>query len=59
VARLNKEIRNVLHMPEVRQRLLESGLVASGSTVEEFAAFVPAESKKWAKLVQEKGIKAE
>jgi tripartite-type tricarboxylate transporter receptor subunit TctC len=59
VTRLNSEIRNVLQVPDVRQRLLESGLVATGSAVEEFAAFVPAESKKWAKLVKEKGIKAE
>ncbi len=59
VTRLNSEIRNVLQVPDVRQRLLESGLVATGSTVEDFAVFVPAESKKWAKVVQEKGIKAE
>ncbi len=59
VTRLNGEIRKVLEVAEVRQRLLESGLVATGSTVEEFAAFVPADSKKWAKIVQEKGIKGE
>jgi tripartite-type tricarboxylate transporter receptor subunit TctC len=59
VTRLNGEIRDVLKVPEVRRRLLESGLVATGGTVEEFAAFVPAESKKWAKIVKEKGIKAE
>ena len=59
VTRVNSEIRKVLQVPDVRQRLLESGLVATGSTVEEFAAFVPGESKKWAKVVQEKGIKAE
>jgi tripartite-type tricarboxylate transporter receptor subunit TctC len=43
----------------VRQRLLESGLVATGASPEEFAAFVGAESKKWAKLVREKGIRVE
>ena len=59
VTRLNSEIRKVLQMPEVRQRLLESGLVATGSTVDEFAAFVAAESRKWAKVVQEKGIRAD
>jgi len=59
VTRVNNEIRKVLQVPDVRQRLLESGLVATGSTAEEFAAFVSAESKKWAKVVQEKGIKAE
>jgi tripartite-type tricarboxylate transporter receptor subunit TctC len=59
VTRVNSEIRKVLQMPDVRQRLLESGLVATGSTAEEFAAFVAAESKKWTKVVQEKGIKAD
>jgi tripartite-type tricarboxylate transporter receptor subunit TctC len=59
VARLNAEIRKVIQIPEVRQRLLESGLVATGSGVDEFAAFVSAESKKWAKLVVEKGIRVE
>lgn len=59
VTRLNSEIRSALQVPEVRQRLLESGLVATGSTVEEFGAFVPSESRKWAKLAKERGLKAE
>jgi len=59
VTRANTEIRNVLRVPEVRQRLLESGLVATGSGAEEFTSFVATESKKWAKLVKEKGIKAD
>ena len=59
VTRVNGEIRNTLQVPEVRQRLLESGLVATGASAEEFAAFVGAESKKWAKLVREKGIRVE
>src|SRR5688572_18863725 len=59
VTRLNGDIRKVLQTPEVRQRLLESGLVATGSSPEEFAAFTAAESQKWAKLVKDKGIRAE
>ena len=59
VARLNSEIRSALQVPEVQQRLLESGLIATGSTPEEFAAFVQAESRKWAKLVKERGLKAD
>lgn len=39
---------------EIQQRLLHSGLVATGSTPEELAAFVQAESRKWAKLVSMK-----
>ena len=59
VTRVNGEIRNALQVPEVRQRLLESGLVATGGSAEEFAAFVGSESKKWAKLVREKGIRVD
>jgi len=59
ITRLNGEIRSVLQVPEVRQRLLESGLVATGAPPEEFGRFVAAESAKWQKIVKEKGIKAE
>jgi len=59
VARLNGEVRDALQAPEVQQRLLESGLIATGTTPEEFSAFVQAESKKWAKLVRERGLKAD
>jgi tripartite-type tricarboxylate transporter receptor subunit TctC len=59
VARVNGELRSVLQTPDVQQRLLESGLVATGSTPEEFAAFVQSESAKWARLIKEKGLKAE
>lgn len=59
VMRLNSAIRSALQLPEVQQRLLESGLVATGGTPEEFAAFVQTESRKWAKLVKERGLRAE
>ena len=59
VTRVNGEIRTALQAPELRQRLLESGLVVTGASPEEFAAFVSGESKKWAKLVREKGIHVE
>jgi len=59
VTRLNEELRAVLALPDIRQRLLESGLVATGATQDAFAAFVPSESRKWAKLAQERGLKAE
>jgi tripartite-type tricarboxylate transporter receptor subunit TctC len=59
VTRLNAEIRNALEVPEIRQRLLESGLVAVTGTVDEFTAFVQAEARKWSKLVKERGLRAE
>jgi len=59
VTRLNGEIRAALEVPEIRQRLLESGLVAAGGTVDEFTAFVQAEARKWSKLVKERGLKVD
>jgi tripartite-type tricarboxylate transporter receptor subunit TctC len=59
VTRLNSAIRSALQLPDVQQRLLESGLVATGSTPEEFAAFVQAESAKWARLARERGLRVE
>ena len=59
VARLNSEVRAALQLPEVKQRLLESGLVATGGAAEEFAKFVQAESAKWAKLAKDRGLRVE
>jgi tripartite-type tricarboxylate transporter receptor subunit TctC len=59
VTRMNSEIRSALQVPEIQQRLLESGLVATGNSPDEFAAFIKSESMKWAKLVKERGLRAE
>jgi tripartite-type tricarboxylate transporter receptor subunit TctC len=48
-----------LQNPEVRQRLLNDGAEPVGSSPEEFAAYLRAETAKWAKVVQAAGIKPE
>ena len=59
IARLNREIVAILHLPEVIERLSGQGAEALGSTPEEFAAYIRSESVKWAKVVRESGAKAE
>ncbi|TMH15392.1 MAG: tripartite tricarboxylate transporter substrate binding protein [Betaproteobacteria bacterium] len=59
VARLNREIVAILHLPEVVERLSAQGAEAVGSTPEEFAAYIRSETAKWAKVVRDSGAKAE
>ena len=59
VARLNTEIVKVLNLPDAKQRLLESGIEATPSTPEQFATYILAETRKWAKVVKDANIKVE
>ena len=59
VARLNREIVAILHLPDVIERLSGQGAEPVGSTPEEFAAYIRAETVKWARVVRESGAKAE
>jgi len=59
VSRLHAEAVKVMHVPEARKRLVDLGFVVVGSTPEEFAAQIRAQSGKWAKVVKDAGIKAE
>ena len=55
VDRLNAEIVKVLHLPEVADRLSQQGAVPTTSTPQEFAAYIRAETAKWAKVVKASG----
>jgi tripartite-type tricarboxylate transporter receptor subunit TctC len=59
VARLNSDIVKILHMSDAKQRLLESGIEATPSTPEQFAAYIQSETKKWAKVVKDAKVKVE
>jgi tripartite-type tricarboxylate transporter receptor subunit TctC len=59
IARLNREIVAILHLPEVVERLSSQGAEPVGSTPEEFAAYIRSETVKWAKVVRESGARAE
>jgi len=59
VVRLHGEIVRVLQAADVRGRLSADGADPVGSSPEEFAAFLRAETAKWAKVVKDAGIQPE
>jgi tripartite-type tricarboxylate transporter receptor subunit TctC len=59
VARLNREILRALEAADVRDKLNAQGFEIVGSTPQAFAAFVAAESDKWAKVVRAYNIRAD
>jgi tripartite-type tricarboxylate transporter receptor subunit TctC len=59
IARLHGVMMKTLAVPELKQRMLEQGVTASPTTREEFAAFVKAETARWAKVVKDSGATLE
>jgi tripartite-type tricarboxylate transporter receptor subunit TctC len=55
---LNAEVSKMLALPEVRQRLAELAVEpGDGGSPEQFGAFVQAEIRRWAQVVQQAGVK--
>jgi len=59
VAKLHHDIVAVLRTPDVVERLSSQGAEPIGSTPQAFAAYIKAETAKWAKVIRESGAKAE
>ncbi|MBI4205636.1 MAG: tripartite tricarboxylate transporter substrate binding protein [Betaproteobacteria bacterium] len=59
ITRLHGEVVRTLQAADVRQRLVNDGADPVGSSPEEFAAFLRAETTKWAKVVKDIGIQPE
>jgi tripartite-type tricarboxylate transporter receptor subunit TctC len=57
--RLQREIARVVQLPDIREKLLAQAIEPVGSTPEEFAAFMKAESVKWAKVIKTANVKPE
>lgn len=52
VDKLNKEINDILKMPDVQKRFETAGVVPVGDTPEQFAAFIRSEINKWTPVVK-------
>jgi tripartite-type tricarboxylate transporter receptor subunit TctC len=59
LARLHKETVAILRTPEIRERLAADSAEIVASSPEEFAAFLKAETVKWARVVKAAGIEPE
>ena len=59
VQRIADECRQVLGMPDVRDRLRDLGYEPVGSTPAEFGAYIKSELAKWSQVIRKGGIKAE
>ena len=59
VARMQKELARVVHLPEVKQKLVEQGADPVGSSPEELERVVRTEPKSWAAVIRDAGIKPE
>jgi tripartite-type tricarboxylate transporter receptor subunit TctC len=59
VARLNRELRDILALPEVRTAFETQGMDPAGSTPEEFRRLVEQDAERWAQLIKSRGITAE
>ena len=59
VRRVRDDVAAVIHMPEVKQRLLEIGGEPSGMQPGEFSARVRSEIDKWKRVAAEVGLKPE
>jgi tripartite-type tricarboxylate transporter receptor subunit TctC len=59
VQRLNADMVRILNSAEVKERFGKAGVDVAASTPEHFAQFLKSEVARWAKVVQEAGIKAD
>lgn len=59
IARLNEASRRYLDLPDTKERFLNSGVEAVGSTPQEFAAAVKADTARMQKVIQAAGLRAE
>jgi tripartite-type tricarboxylate transporter receptor subunit TctC len=59
VNKVNRDVRTVLRMPDVKEKLAEQGIEAAPSTPAEMAKLVSSDLARWTKVIQDAGIKAD
>jgi len=59
VDKIQADVAKALSVPEVRERFVAQGAEPGGNTPDQFAAFVKAESDKWARVVKVSNAKVD
>jgi tripartite-type tricarboxylate transporter receptor subunit TctC len=59
VQKLNAEVKRMVEMPDVRERLLKDGAEPAGSSPEEFAAMIRDDVQRWTRVVKSTGVKVD
>ncbi|HTH79293.1 MAG TPA: tripartite tricarboxylate transporter substrate-binding protein, partial [Ramlibacter sp.] len=57
--RLNRELHEILALPEVRNAFQTQGMDPATDSPEEFKKLVEQDADRWANLIKTQGIKAE
>jgi tripartite-type tricarboxylate transporter receptor subunit TctC len=57
VARLNKELNQILAMPEVRETIESQGATLGGGSPQDLTSFTESEIRKWGKIIRDGNIK--
>ncbi len=59
VAKANADLAKMLKSPDMKEKILQQGGIASGNSPEEFAAFIKSETDKWAKVAKAAHVRVE
>ncbi len=59
IAKIHADAVRVINMPDVKERFMTQAAEPGGNKPEEFAAFIQAETAKWAKVIKASGAKAD
>jgi tripartite-type tricarboxylate transporter receptor subunit TctC len=59
IAKLNREVNDLLRRPETQETFLKQGIGATPSTPEELGEWVKTELARWTPVIQATGIKAD
>ena len=59
VVKLSGEIRRIMNLPDVKERLAAQGAETYTSSPQEFSAYIKSETEKWAKVVKFSGARVD
>ena len=57
VERMSAEINKIIQSPDGRERMLQMGLLATGTTPQEFAEVIRRDTPRWGEVIRKAGIK--